>query len=100
MKYEILHRRSIYIYIFFLFSVELKYIQILLNYYTAVILQKFKMLWKLVKIIITYIAIIDISLASYYFTHNDSYECKLGQTTPYRCVANFDESSLKYSGTL
>lgn len=72
-----------------------------MDYDKAVMLQKLEMLWKLVYgIIILCTATIDISFASSDLTHNDSYECKLGPKTPYRCVANYDDSSLKYSGIL
>lgn len=40
--------------------------------------------------------IANISLASDYPKRNDSYKCRLGSKTPYRCVANYDESSLEY----
>ncbi|XP_011170916.1 multiple inositol polyphosphate phosphatase 1 isoform X2 [Solenopsis invicta] len=39
---------------------------------------------------------INISLASDVSKRNESYECRLGSKTPYRCVANQDESMLKY----
>jgi len=42
--------------------------------------------------------IADIFLASDYSKHNDSYRCELGSKTPYRCVANYDESILEYPG--
>ncbi|KAL0133335.1 hypothetical protein PUN28_000823 [Cardiocondyla obscurior] len=38
----------------------------------------------------------DTSFASDYFKRNDGYECRLGSKTPYRCVANYDESPLTY----
>lgn len=60
-----------------------------------------KMLWKLfIEIVIFCIIIIDFSYAFNDSKHNDTYECKLGSKTPYRCVANYDDSSLKYAGIL
>lgn len=57
------------------------------------------MLWKLSAEILIFCMIADISLASDYFKRNDSsYECRLGSKTPYRCVANYDESLLEYPG--
>jgi hypothetical protein len=58
------------------------------------------MLRKLSAEILIFCMIIYISLASDVSKHNESYECKLGSKTPYRCVANQDESMLKYPGTL
>ncbi|XP_011642707.1 multiple inositol polyphosphate phosphatase 1 isoform X1 [Pogonomyrmex barbatus] len=55
------------------------------------------MFWKLsVEILLLCMVTVDISLASDYVKRNDSYKCKLGSKTPYRCVANLDESSLNY----
>ncbi|XP_018045713.1 PREDICTED: multiple inositol polyphosphate phosphatase 1-like [Atta colombica] len=54
------------------------------------------MLWKLFTKILIFCMIADIFLASDYSKHNDSYRCKLGSKTPYRCVANYDESILEY----
>jgi len=56
------------------------------------------MLWKLFTKILIFCMIADIFLASDYSKHNDSYRCKLGSKTPYRCVANYDESILEYPG--
>lgn len=62
------------------------------------------MFWKLfiIKIIIFCILTIEVSYASNYSNNkrNDTYECKLGSKTPYRCVANYDDSSLQYTGIL
>lgn len=59
------------------------------------------MLWKLfIEIIIFCIMTIEVSYASNYSKRNDTYECKLGSKTPYRCVANYDDSSLQYAGIL
>ncbi|CAL1684595.1 unnamed protein product [Lasius platythorax] len=56
------------------------------------------MLWKLfIEIIIFCIMTIEVSYASNYSKRNDTYECKLGSKTPYRCVANYDDSSLQYA---
>lgn len=56
------------------------------------------MLWKLSAEILIFCMIADISFASDYSKRNDSYRCRLGSKTPYRCVANYDESILKYPG--
>lgn len=56
------------------------------------------MLWKLT--LVLSIAFVDVCLASDYFIDNNNYKCKLGSNTPYRCVANLDDSPLKYSGIL
>lgn len=58
------------------------------------------MLWKLSAEILIFCMIADISLAFDYSKRNDSYECRLGSKTPYRCVANYDESSLEYPGII
>lgn len=49
-----------------------------------------------IEIIIFYIAFASVSFASHHSKDNDSYECKLGSKTPYRCLANYDESPLTY----
>lgn len=54
------------------------------------------MLWKLSAEIFIFCIVADISLASVHSKRNDSYECRLGSNTPYRCVANYDESPLEY----
>lgn len=56
------------------------------------------MLWKLSAKILIFCMVADISLASNYSKCNDSYRCRLGSKTPYRCVANYDESTLEYPG--
>jgi len=58
------------------------------------------MLRKLSTEILIFCMIVDISLSFDYSKHNDSYECRLGSKTPYRCVANHDESPLEYPGML
>lgn len=56
------------------------------------------MLWKLfTEIIIFYVILVNISLGSCHLNHKN-YECILGSKTPYRCVANCDDSELEYSG--
>ncbi|KYN27390.1 PREDICTED: multiple inositol polyphosphate phosphatase 1 [Trachymyrmex cornetzi] len=52
--------------------------------------------WKLSAKILIFCMVADISLASDYSKHNDSYRCRLGSKTPYRCIANYDESTLEY----
>ena len=58
------------------------------------------MLWKLSVEILIFCMIANIALASDYSKRKEDYECKLGSKTPYRCVANQDESILKYPGIL
>jgi len=56
------------------------------------------MLWKLfIKIITFYVITANISLG---YSNHKNYECILGSKTPYRCVANYDDSELEYSGIL
>jgi len=40
--------------------------------------------------------IANICIASTYKHNDDSYKCRLGSKTPYRCIANYDDSPLKY----
>ncbi|XP_012225386.2 multiple inositol polyphosphate phosphatase 1 [Linepithema humile] len=55
------------------------------------------MLWKLfTEIIILYVITTNISLGSSYFNRKN-YECILASKTPYRCVANYDDSELENS---
>ncbi|XP_011144551.1 multiple inositol polyphosphate phosphatase 1 isoform X2 [Harpegnathos saltator] len=44
------------------------------------------------------IAIANISLDYTSFIQDESYKCKLGAKTPYRCVANYNDTPIKYSG--
>ncbi|XP_024878234.1 multiple inositol polyphosphate phosphatase 1-like [Temnothorax curvispinosus] len=54
------------------------------------------MLWKVSAEILIFCMVADVFLASDYSKRNDGYECRLGSKTPYRCVANYDESPLEY----
>ncbi|XP_032687977.1 multiple inositol polyphosphate phosphatase 1-like [Odontomachus brunneus] len=57
------------------------------------------MLEKLVAIIIILCIITtNISFTSNSSIKDDSYKCQLGSKTPYRCVANYNDTSIKYSG--
>ncbi|XP_014478398.1 PREDICTED: multiple inositol polyphosphate phosphatase 1-like isoform X2 [Dinoponera quadriceps] len=55
------------------------------------------MFWKLVAEIVL-LCIINISLASNSSMKDNIYKCKLGSKTPYRCVANYNDTPMKYSG--
>lgn len=67
--------------------------------YTVPFAGKRKMFCKLF-IVINIVSIINsnIFVATSYKRDDDGYECKLGSKTPYRCVANYDDSPLKYPG--
>ncbi|XP_072743794.1 multiple inositol polyphosphate phosphatase 1 isoform X2 [Anoplolepis gracilipes] len=54
------------------------------------------MFWKLFIKFIIFCITIDVSYACNYLRRNGTYECKLGSKTPYRCVANYDDSALEF----
>ncbi|XP_011868019.1 PREDICTED: uncharacterized protein LOC105562094 isoform X2 [Vollenhovia emeryi] len=56
----------------------------------------YRMLRKLSAEILIFCMVADISLALDYSKRSGSHECRLGSKTPYRCVANHDESPLAY----
>ncbi|XP_031844555.1 multiple inositol polyphosphate phosphatase 1 [Nomia melanderi] len=57
-------------------------------------------MWQILKVQVLLVLCIGaaISFAHNCFLHGKDYRCKLGTKTPYRFIANYDDSPLEYSG--
>ncbi|XP_015598443.1 multiple inositol polyphosphate phosphatase 1 [Cephus cinctus] len=56
--------------------------------------------WKIFQLIVLYIGYLGLSVESQCLENNDTHKCKLGTKTPYRLIANLNDSLINYPGCI